>query len=390
MDHTVLEKTPREISSRGPSFHAGSHAPRLARATGARSERSEDRSARLIGLATTVPPHRLSQKDVVVHAAEMFSGRFRDFERLRPVFENTGIETRYSVRPIDWFHRPQDWQQRTDAFLDGASALFVDAATKALLAADLSADAIDTVVTVSSTGIATPTLEARAHGQMGFRPDVRRVPVFGLGCAGGASGLALASRLAEADPGSTVLLVVVETCTLSFRDDALTKSNIVATALFGDGAAAAIVTTGSGEAAGPKIVFAGEHLWPGTLDIMGWNVDPVGFAAVFATSIPTLVTERMRPAAAAMLERNGETLDEIENFVFHPGGTKVIQALEPTFGLADGALAAERAILRDFGNMSAPTVLFVLQRKLAEGLGGPTLLAALGPGFTGSFVRLDA
>ena len=318
----------------------------------------------------------------------MFANRFRDFERMRPVFENTGIKTRYSVKPIDWFHRSQDWQKRTDAYLEGATTLFVEAATKALAVASMKADVIDTVVTVSSTGVATPTLEARAHQALGFRPDVRRVPVFGLGCAGGATGLALAAKLASADPGSNVLLVIVETCTLSFRDDSLTKSNIVATALFGDGAAALVLTAG-GEKPGPKIVSSGEHLWPSTLDIMGWNVDPVGFSAIFSSSIPNLVTERMRPAAATMLERDGETLDDIGSFVFHPGGAKVIQALEQTFGLREGILSCEREILRDFGNMSAPTVIFVLKRKLDEGLSGPTLLAALGPGFTGSFVRLD-
>nr|WP_280987995.1 type III polyketide synthase [Jiella endophytica] len=326
---------------------------------------------------------------MVAHAADMFAGRFRDFERMRPVFENSGIANRYSVEPIDWFHRPQDWEKRTAAYLDGATSLFVDAASRALDDAGLRAELIDTVVTVSSTGVATPTLEARAHQELGFRPDIRRVPVFGLGCAGGASGLALAAQLAGAAPGSRVLLVVVETCTLAFRDDSLTKSNIVATALFGDGAAALVLTTAAGPE-GPKVVAAGEHLWPSTLDVMGWNVDPVGFTAVFSASIPTLVSERMRPAATAMLARNGETLDDVDNFVFHPGGAKVIEALEPTFALKEGSLACEREVLRDFGNMSAPTVLFVLKRKLEQGLRGPTLLAALGPGFTGSFVRLDA
>ena len=390
MGHTVLERTPGGVSPRGPSARSSVRMPQGSQSVSRLAASNRAVEPRIIGLATCVPPHVLSQENVVAHATEMFAGRFRDFERMRPVFQNSGIKTRYSVQPVEWFQDPQDWQQRTEAYLDGATALFVDAASKALANAGLKADAIDTVVTVSSTGIATPTLEARAHQAVGFRSDIRRVPVFGLGCAGGASGLALASRLARAEPGSNVLLVVIETCTLAFRDDSLTKSNIVATALFGDGAAAAVISATGGERPGPKIVASGEHLWPSTLDIMGWNVDPVGFTAVFSSSIPTLVRERMRPAAAAMLERGGETLDAIETFVFHPGGTKVIEALEPVFGLADGTLSAERAILRDFGNMSAPTVLFVLERKMAEGLAGPALLAALGPGFTGSFVRLDA
>ncbi|MBO0905725.1 type III polyketide synthase [Jiella sonneratiae] len=389
MSRTVLERTPRDDPSRPFRGPVPGRLPGVARNGEPKAERSDAALPRILGLGTTVPPHRLSQTDVVSYAEEVFGGRFTDFERLRPVFENTGIEMRYSVQPIDWFYRPQNWQQRTDAYLDGATALFVDAATKALAAAELSPDAIDVVVTVSSTGIATPTLEARAHGKLGFRPDVRRVPLFGLGCAGGATGLALAARLAGAEPGAKVLLVVVETCTLAFRDDALTKSNIVATALFGDGAAALVLAAG-GDGTGPKILASGEHLWPKTLDVMGWNVDPVGFGAVFATSIPTLVTERMRPAASAMLAKGGETLSDVEGYVFHPGGTKVVEALEPAFDLPENSLDVERRVLREFGNMSAPTVLFVLQRKLAAGLAGRTLLAALGPGFTGSFVRLDA
>ncbi|MCB8840457.1 type III polyketide synthase [Aurantimonas sp. VKM B-3413] len=344
---------------------------------------------RIAGIATAVPPHVLPQSEVVAHAAEMFGKRFRDFERLRPVFENTGIMVRYSVRPFDWFHRSQNWQQRTEAYLDGATELFVKAATAALERAGVSAGEIDTVVTVSSTGIATPSLEARAHQAMGFRPDVHRVPVFGLGCAGGVSGLSLAARLARADPGSKVLLVAVEICTLAFRDDELTKSNIVATALFGDGAAG-LVLTADGREEGADVISAGEHLWPETLGVMGWQVDPEGFGAIFSASIPDLVSERMRPAVGEFLERQGESVDDLGGFVFHPGGAKVVDALEGAFRLPQGTLNVEREILRDFGNMSAPTVLFVLERKLREGLAGRALVSALGPGFTGSFVRLDA
>ncbi|MEX6507671.1 type III polyketide synthase [Jiella sp. M17.18] len=343
---------------------------------------------RIAGIATAVPPHALPQSEVVAHAAETFGNRFRDFERLRPVFENTGIIQRYSVQPFEWFHRSQNWQQRTEAYLDGATDLFRDAASQAMDAAGVTAGEIDTVVTVSSTGIATPSLEARAHAALGFRPDVRRVPVFGLGCAGGVTGLSLAARLARADPGSKVLLVAVEICTLAFRDDELTKSNIVATALFGDGAAGLVLTADEGE--GARVVSSGEHLWPETLGVMGWQVDPVGFSAIFSASIPDLVSQKMRPAVAAFLERQDEALDDLSGFAFHPGGAKVVEALEQAFALPQGTLNVERETLRDFGNMSAPTVLFVLQRKLEEGLPGRSLVSALGPGFTGSFVRLDA
>ena len=354
------------------------------------SQRSIERapSPRIAGLATALPPHRLPQREVVDHAAELFGSRFRDFERLRPVFENTGIQMRYSVRPFEWFHENRDWQQRSEAYLDGATSLFIDASRAALEAAAITADQIDTIVTVSSTGIATPSLEARAHEGLGFRPDVRRVPVFGLGCAGGVSGLSLGTRLAKAEPGSKVIVVAVEVCTLAFRADELTKSNIVATALFGDGAAAVVLICDDEE--GPRVVGSGEHLWPNTLGIMGWQVDPLGFGAIFSASIPDLVSERMRPAAETFLTKRNERAADLEGFVFHPGGTKVVNALEETFGLSQGTLNIERDVLRNFGNMSAPTALFVLKSKLQATFSGKNLMAALGPGFTASFVRIDA
>lgn len=342
---------------------------------------------RIAGIATRVPPYPLPQQDVVAIAAETFGAKFPDFERLRPVFENTGINMRYSVRPFEWFRQEQNWAGRTQAYLDGATQLFEDVARDAIECAGLAPCEIDAVVTVSSTGIATPSLEARAHSALGLRHDVRRVPVFGLGCAGGISGLSIAARLAKADPGARVLVVAIEICTLAFRADELSKSNIVATALFGDGAAAAVLVCDDED--GIRVTSSGEHLWPDTLDIMGWAVDPIGFSAIFATSIPDLVTHKMRPAVEGFLARQNEALDNLDAYVFHPGGTKVVQALETAFDLEVGALDVERAILRDFGNMSAPTALFVLQEKLVDLRGKRALLSALGPGFTGSFVRLD-
>ena len=199
-------------------------------------------SAKLISLATSVPPHVLNQSDVASAAKRGFAGRYDDFERMARVFKTSGIRQRHAVRPIDWYLTPLGWPERTSAYLEGACQLFVDAATRALDAAELNAAEVDTIVTISSTGIATPSLEARVAGRMGFRADVERVPVFGLGCAGGVSGFSIASRLACSRPGSIVLLVAVEVCTLAFRLDELTKSNIVATALFGDGAAACVLS----------------------------------------------------------------------------------------------------------------------------------------------------
>ena len=342
--------------------------------------------ARLRSLATAVPDHTLKTEDVMREAVTIFAGRHVDFERMMPVFANTGIDCRYSVKPYAWFRGDQGWPERTEAFIEGASDLFRRAVTAALEKADVAAGQVDTIVTVSSTGVATPSIEARVLHEMGFRDDVRRVPVFGLGCAGGVSGLSLAARLAEAAPGSTVLIAVIELCTLAFRPDEMTKSNIVATALFGDGAAACVLST-EGSAHG-EIEHAGEHTWPGTIDVMGWRMDPQGFGAIFSRSIPDLAATDLRPAADAFLARYSLSLADVGAFSFHPGGAKVITALEQAFSLEQGQLQDERAILAGYGNMSAPTVLFVLDRALAEPFAGRRFISALGPGFTASFLTM--
>jgi alkylresorcinol/alkylpyrone synthase len=214
------------------------------------------------------------------------------------------------------------------------------------------------------------------------------VPVFGLGCAGGVAGLALASRLARAEPGSTVLFVAVEICTLSFRLDELSKANIVATALFGDGAAACVLSTREPGLA--QVEAAGDHTWPDTLDVMGWNVEPQGFGVVFARAIPPFVEERLSPAIDEICAREGIDRALIDRFVCHPGGAKVIQALETTLRLPQGTLDIERDVLSEFGNMSAPTVLFVLERMARNALPERMLMTAMGPGFTASCVSLKA
>ena len=221
---------------------------------------------------------------------------------------------------------------------------------------------------------------------MGFREDVQQIPVFGLGCAGGVSGLAIASRLAKAQPGAVVLLVVVELCTLAFRLDQLTKANMVATALFGDGAAACILRAGEGGIA--EIEACGEHTWPDTLDIMGWDVDAQGFEVIFAQAIPSFAEENIQPAISGILHRAGIGMNDVDRLLCHPGGMKVIVALEKAFGLAPGALDHERDVLREYGNISAATVLFVLDRAIRAGLPHRSVLTAMGPGFTASCASL--
>ena len=343
-------------------------------------------TAALISLATAVPPNVFLQKDVLAAAWDVFGPRLPQFETLSSIFANTGIIKRHGVKPFDWYLQPRGWPERTEAFLEGAEALFVEVAEKALANAQLAASEIDTIVTVCSTGIATPSLEARVAGRMGFRSDTTRVPVFGLGCAGGVSGVSIAARLAQARPGTNVLLVAVELCSLALRHDELTKANIVATSLFGDGAAALILRAGDGGAT--QIENSGEHLWPDTLGIMGWNVDPEGFGVVFQRTIPNFVTENLNPAVTRILAGMQLTLADIDRFICHPGGARVISALETALALHQGTLDHERQVIADCGNMSAPTVLFVLERARNAGLPPRSLLTALGPGFTASCVTL--
>jgi alkylresorcinol/alkylpyrone synthase len=344
-------------------------------------------SAKLVSLATSVPPHVLNQSDVASAASRGFAGRYDDFDRMARVFKNSGIRQRHAVRPIDWYLKPLGWPERTTAYLEGACQLFVDAATRALDAAELDAAEVDTIVTISSTGVATPSLEARVAGHMGFRADVERVPVFGLGCAGGVSGFSIASRLACSRPGSIVLLVAVEVCTLAFRLDELTKANIVATALFGDGAAACVLKSYD-DLGAAAVEMSGQHTWPDTLDIMGWRIDPQGFGVIFDRAIPPFAQQHIAPAIAGILARAGLALEDVDRFACHPGGSKVIAALELALSLEQGSFDHERTILADYGNMSSPTVLFVLDRIIRAGLPSRTLLTAMGPGFTSSCVSL--
>ncbi len=342
--------------------------------------------ARLCSVVTSVPEYVVTQQEAAERTRRAFGLRMPEFERLAPVFDNAGIEKRYAVRPGEWYEKDRSWTERTQVYLTEATRLFVGAARSALVKAGISGADVDCVVTVSSTGIATPSLETRATAALKLRPDVMRVPVFGLGCAGGVTGLSIAARMAEARPGSNVLLVAVELCSLAIRLDKLTKANIVALALFGDGAAAAVVRTEAHGHAG--IANADEHTWPDTRDIMGWDVDQQGFGVIFDRSIPPFAMEHLRPAINGMLHRQGLARDDVDRFICHPGGTKVVEAIEAGLSLGDGALDYERDILARYGNMSAPTALFVLERAVSAGLPARSMLMALGPGFTLSTVTL--
>jgi alkylresorcinol/alkylpyrone synthase len=336
-----------------------------------------------------VPKHILGQETVSETARHIFGmAGVADLERMVAVFGNAGIDRRYSTVPVDWYEKPHGWTDRNNLYLEHALALIEEAARQALAEAGLRPEDIDQVVTVSTTGIATPSLDALLLNRLPLRSDVRRLPIFGLGCAGGVLGLARAADLARAAPQSRVLFLVVELCALCFRHGDFTKSNLVATALFGDGATAAVISCDA--KSGAALGAGGEFTWPHSLDIMGWDVADDGLKAIFSRDIPALVQRDLRAAAEEFLRRHDLSVADIDYFVCHPGGAKVLDALEEAFGLAAGALGHARATLRDYGNMSAATVLFVLKRVLQSGARGRMLMSALGPGFTAGFQLIEA
>lgn len=340
----------------------------------------------LLSLATAVPETVMTQAEATDLARRLFGRHLGLFEALAGVFKNAGIAKRHIAKPASWYEGDHGWRDRNDVFLETADALYIEAAEKALERAGVRADEIDALVTVSTTGIATPSLEARVAKRMGFRSDAERVPVFGLGCAGGVSGLALAARLASTRPDRTILFVTVEICSVSIRLDHATKANVVATALFGDGAAACVVRAGTGGVA--AIGEGGEILWPDTLGIMGWKVEDPGLGVIFDRAIPPFIEEHLAEGMRQIAAKNGLAPADVHRFTCHPGGAKVITALESSLELPEGTLDHERAVLRDYGNMSAPTVLFVLDRVLQAGMPENTMLIAMGPGFTASGLLL--
>ncbi len=353
------------------------------------------RAPRLVSLATAVPAHTVPQADLRALIERLFAGSEAGSKRLLQVFDHSGIEQRQLCMPLEWYAHERSFAEQNAHYVEHAVALAAEAARRALDAAGVGAHELDHVLVLSSTGIATPSLDARLSLVLGCRPGCRRTPVWGLGCAAGAAGLAHARDLALADPRARVLVVAVELCSLTFRREDLDKRNLVAASLFADGAAAVLVQ-GAAVAAPPivphaplELLASHSTLWPNTLDIMGWNVTGHGLHDVFSRDIPALVRERVRPDLDAFLAEHALTLGDVPHLVSHPGGAKVLAAYAEALGRPRSAFVHAYEVLRTHGNMSSPTCLFVLERLLAaEGIraGEHVLVSALGPGFSAEYV----
>jgi alkylresorcinol/alkylpyrone synthase len=339
---------------------------------------------RLSAIATAVPPYRLAQEEARAFAAQMFGSHFGDLERLLPMFDSAGINSRYFSVPLEWFGQNHQLDEKNGVYIQAATDLGAQASREVMVRGGVRPDDIDYIIYVNTTGLATPSIDARLINVLGLRRNIRRTPIWGLGCAGGAAGLAHAYHYLLGHPTHRVLLVAVELCGLTFMHDDYSKSNLVACALFGEGAAAALVCGDDVEADGLEILATQSTFYPDSLNVMGWNIVSRGMQVVFDKRIPDIVAEHARSELDQFLSDHQLAMTDVKHYLYHPGGTRVVDAYESAYGVDGDSFRLSREILRDFGNMSSVTVLFVVARYLGnpdpERL-GYAVISALGPGF---------
>jgi alkylresorcinol/alkylpyrone synthase len=354
------------------------------------------------------PEHDAAQADMLRAATEHFPGVYRS-DAMIGVFENAKIEHRQLARPVEWYLEPRSFADKNAVYVDEALDLAERLATEALQDAGITPADVDAVVFVSSTGISTPSLDAYLIQRMGINPGVARLPLWGLGCAGGGAGLSRSADLVKAGYRN-VLLVSVEFCSLTFQLGDESKSNFIGTALFADGGAAAVlgaadpIPGGRVAAAGAvsgyptddqygdallTIVSSHSTLVPDSAAMTGWDVVEEGFKLRLSPEIPTMMALHLRDMVDASLAEVDWTLDSIDTVVIHPGGSKVITGYELVLGLGEHTLDSARKVLREHGNMSSPTVLFVLAEALKAGPRGRGLISATGPGFCAEHLLVE-
>lgn len=344
---------------------------------------------RICGIGTANPPHTLTQETVRAFAQDVFAQDFADITRLLPIFTNAGIDERHFAEPRGWYAEPHDFVSANSAAVQHASELALQSARNALAESGLSAHDIGSIVFVSSTGIATPSLDARLAQELGCHATVHRVPVWGLGCAGGVSGLGLAGMIAQSMPDKAVLLVAVELCSMTFQHQDRRKSNLVAVSLFADGAAAVVVRM-SDNLALPIVRGRFSTLFAKSDDIMGWDIANTGLQVRFSRDIPSFIAQNVPHVVASARQSFSVNDGESLHYIMHPGGTKVLEAYQNALHIPADDLEHSREVMRWHGNMSSPTVLFVLKRFLSTPRAHRHgLLLALGPGFSAECVFLE-
>lgn len=356
---------------------------------------------RLLAVEAVLPEHRYGQAELADALVGVVGAHGSAERQLRRIHANCGVAHRHVALPIERYAALRDFGDANDAFIDAAVELGTAAVLGALDRAGVRAGDLDVIVSTTVTGLAVPSLEALVAARAGLRADVVRVPLLGLGCMGGAAGLARVHDLLRGRPDALAALLSVELCSLTVQHGDTTPANLVASGLFGDGAGAALVagdehaaTAASVEAAGaPRIVASTSRLYPDTRDVMGWRVRSSGLQVVLGAEVPDLVREHVGGDVRAFLAEHALAVEDVGWWVCHPGGPKVIDALVETLGVHPDALALTTASLRRVGNLSSASVLHILRDTLDERPPAPGsfgVMMAMGPGFSLELVLLRA
>lgn len=351
--------------------------------------------SRILAAATALPEHRYDQAELTGAVADMLALTGPRRQLLERFHVSAGVKSRHLVFPIEHYADLSGFGEANDAFLDFATTGGTRAVREALDGCGLRPEDVDIVMTVSVTGIGAPSIDARLIPELGLRPDVRRIPIFGLGCVAGAAGLARVHDMVDGDPDAVAVLLAVETCSLTVQRDDGSPANMVASALFGDGAAA-VVVAGERRARSvapdkpvPRIVASRSRMYPDTERVMGWDVGGSGFRIVLAASVADVVEQYVGDDVRGFLADNGCDVTSVVRWMAHPGGPKVLEATARTIGLTDGELDITWRSLAEVGNLSSASVLHVLGGTLDdppdEGAG---LLLAMGPGFCSELVLM--
>jgi alkylresorcinol/alkylpyrone synthase len=340
--------------------------------------------------ATALPDHEITRDDVKRYFGSTFAIDERRLNAMMAIVDNAQVRRRFFIHPVDYIIEPRPLGTVTREFQEHSVALGSRVVESCLRASGLSAPDVDLLITTSCTGFMIPSLDAHLMNRLGFRSDVRRLPITELGCAAGAAALGRCADFLRAYPDKTALVVAVELPSLTFQRRDLSQANLISTILFGDGAAAAIVT--GRPARGPKILEVASHLLPDTIDAMGFDLQGDGFHIVLSKEVPQLIRSQIKQILCATLARRGLSTSDIAAFVLHPGGRALLQAIEEELGLTEDDTKPSWTVLRERGNQSSASVLFVLDewlrtRQVPAGAYG--MLAAFGPGFSAETALLQ-
>jgi len=336
-------------------------------------------------------PHKLDQKFVKEYVRNMFADDFPLVERLIDAFDNTEIKQRNFCEPLSYYDQHHSFHDHNLEYIRISLEYSIKAIEDVLQKAELSKNDITDIIFVSTTGLATPSLDALIINSMRLNPNINRIPIWGLGCAAGVSAVAKANIIGKVNPDAVILIVAVELCSLTFLRNDFSKSNFIASSLFSDGIAACIIRGDNHQPARKlKVLSSKSKLYYDHLNVMGWDFLDSGFKVIFSKDIPTIIHSHVKDDITMFLAENNLTLNDIKNFIFHPGGKKVLTAYEESLEICSEKIKNTRETMNDYGNMSSGTVLYVLEKFLRQGFeDGYGLMLAVGPGFSSEMVLLD-